>query len=259
MEFCLITGASKGIGYAMSSICAQENLNLILVARSREMLLEQANKLRETYGIQVEVYVCDLSQAPQVQELLLWIKEKGLYISRLVNNAGLGTCGSFVETEHQRIRTQMLVNMEALTLLIHGILPDMLSRNQGKILNIASTAAFQPGPYMSVYFATKSFVLSLSEGLRYELRDSGITVTTHCPGPTESAFAQEAGNDKTMLFSRGAVATSHDVALHAFRSMEKGKSIAVHGWSNWLGTILVPWVPRWITLRMAAMLNSPKK
>ena len=259
MEFCLITGASKGIGYAMAEICAQKGHNLILVARSTDLLDKQANKLQEKYKIIAHPYGCDLGVHDEIQKLLNWIKSENLTISRLINNAGLGTCGPFVETEYSRIRTQMLVNMNALTALIHGLLPQMLPQGRGKILNIASTAAFQPGPFMSVYFATKAYVLSLSEGLRYELSGTGVTVTTHCPGPTESAFAAQAGNDKTMLFSRGAVATSHEVALDAYNAMEKGKSIAVHGFTNWIGTIFVPYVPRWFTLKVAAMLNSPGK
>ena len=119
--------------------------------------------------------------------------------------------------------------MEALTALTHGLLPNMIAKGEGRIINIASTAAFQPGPFMSVYFATKAYVLSLSEGLRHELAGTGVTVTTHCPGPTESAFAAEAGNDKTMLFKRGAVATSHEVALDTYHAMEKGKGLLYMG------------------------------
>ena len=255
----MITGASKGIGYAMADICAQKGHHLILVARSKELLEKQAGELQEKYGVTVHVYVCDLAVHDEVQGLLSWIKSKDIFVSRLINNAGLGTCGPFVETNYARIRNQMLVNMEALTALIHGVLPAMIDRGEGRILNIASTAAFQPGPFMSVYFASKAYVLSLSEGLRHELAGTGITVTTHCPGPTESAFAAQAGNDKTMLFKRGAVATSHEVALDAYQAMEKRRSIAVHGFTNWLGTIFVPFVPRWITLRLAAKLNSPVK
>ena len=257
MKFCLITGASKGIGYAMAEICAQKRHSLILVARSKEILEKQAVDLRAKYNVTVHVYVCDLAVHEEVQGLLSWIASQEIFVSRLVNNAGLGTCGPFVEEEYSRIRTQLLVNMEALTALTHGLLPNMIAKGEGRILNIASTAAFQPGPFMSVYFATKAYVLSLSEGLRHELAGTGVTVTTHCPGPTESAFAAEAGNDKTMLFKRGAVATSHEVALDAYHAMEKGKGIAVHGFTNWLGTILVPFVPRWITQRLAAKLNSP--
>lgn len=257
MKFCLITGASKGIGYAMAEICAQKGHSLILVARSKEILEKQAVDLRAKYNVTVHVYVCDLAVHEEVQGLLSWIASQEIFVSRLVNNAGLGTCGPFVKEEYSRIRTQMLVNMEALTALTHGLLSNMIAKGEGRILNIASTAAFQPGPFMSVYFATKAYVLSLSEGLRHELAGTGVTVTTHCPGPTESAFAAEAGNDKTMLFKRGAVATSNEVALDAYHAMEKGKGIAVHGFTNWLGTILVPFVPRWITQRLAAKLNSP--
>ena len=259
MDFCLITGASKGIGFAMAEICAQKGHDLIVVARSKKLLEQHAAILREKYQVKVHVFACDLGVHEEVQDLLSWMSKEGFMVSRLINNAGLGTCGPFAETEYNRIRTQILVNMEALTALIHGVLPKMISKGEGKILNIASTAAFQPGPFMSVYFATKAYVLSLSEGLRHELAGTGVTVTTHCPGPTESAFAAEAGNDKTMLFKRGAVATSHEVAFDAYKAMEKGRSIAVHGFTNWLGTVFVPFVPRWITLRLAAMLNSPEK
>jgi short-subunit dehydrogenase len=258
MNYCVITGASKGIGEAMAQICASKGRNLILVARSKDMLEKQAIFLEEKYKVSVEVFSCDLGIEESILNLYTFTEGKGIDVSCLINNAGLGSCGAFVETDLARLRLQMRVNMEALTGLIHMYLPKMIEKKEGQILNIASTAAFQPGPYMSVYFATKAYVLSLSEGIRHEIRGTGVSITTHCPGPTASAFAEDAGNDKTMLFSMGAVATSREVAEHAYRAMERGKPVAVHGWSNWLGTILVPFVPRWCTQRLAAFLNLPR-
>ena len=148
--------------------------------------------------------------------------------------------------------------MEALTMLTHRYVPEMLKQKNGKILNIASTAAFQPGPYMSVYFATKAYVLSFSQALRYEIQGTGVTVTVHCPGPTESAFAADAGNDKTMLFAASKVATSHNVALHAYQSMQKGRNVVIHGYLNRIAAAFVPIVPGWLTNRLAAYLNTPR-
>lgn len=258
MNYCLITGASKGIGASLAHICAQHKHNLVLVARSADLLQKQAQELQEKYPIQVEVIACDLALQEAPHQIVETLQQKGIRISLLINNAGLGTCGPFVEATSEKIAQQIQVNMHALTMLTHLLLPHMIADGAGRILNIASTAAFQPGPYMSVYFATKAYVLSFSEGLRHELRGTGVTITTHCPGPTESAFAAEAGNDKTMLFAMGTVASSEAVAQHAYSAMMRGKAIAVQGWSNKIGALLVPFVPRWLTQRVATFLNTPR-
>lgn len=258
MNYCLITGASKGIGAALAQICAKEKNNLVLIARSAELLNQQAKEIQSTYQVNVETIACDLANPETPHYIVGIIKEKGIRISTLINNAGLGTCGPFVGTSSEKIVQQIQVNMQALTLLTHLLLPDMIRQGHGRILNIASTAAFQPGPYMAVYFGTKAYVLSFSEGLRHELRGTGVTITTHCPGPTDSAFAAEAGNDKTMLFAMGTIASSEAVALHAYTSMIRGKAIAVQGWSNKMTVFLVPFLPRWLTQRIATFLNTPR-
>ena len=258
MGYFLITGASKGIGESMAKICAQKGHNLVLVARSEKLLSDLAAQLQTTYGVSVEVFSCDLSTAESIDNLYAFTESKNIVVEALINNAGLGSCGAFVTLDRKRLQKEIRVNMEALTLLTHLYLPSMLKNKQGQILNIASTAAFQPGPYMSVYFATKAFVLSFSQALRHELRDTSITVTVHCPGPTESAFAADAGNDKTMLFASGNVASSTEVAQQAYQAMRRGQNVVVHGVLNRIAAQLAPIVPTWITNRIATYLNSPR-
>ena len=253
----LITGASKGIGAALAEVCAQKGHDVLLVARSASLLQEKAQDLQQKYGVHVYEYAVDLCDVTEIEKLYTYTQQQGWDIDILINNAGVGACDAFADIAIERHHMQIQLNITALTLLTHRFLAGMIAKDKGKILNIASTAAFQPGPYMSVYFASKAYVLSFSQALRYELRNRNISVTTHCPGPTESAFAAEAGNDKTMLFKQGAVASAQEVAEDAYRAMMKGKGVAVHGWTNKLGALLAPYVPYWITNRAAAYLNTP--
>ena len=254
----LITGASKGIGEALAIVCAQQGHDLLLIARSTTLLKEQAQSIQKQYNVKVHPLSVDLCKAEAIQIIEEYVHKHTLEIDILINNAGMGACGDFVSIEAEQHQKQVLLNISALTLLTHSCLQGMSKRKRGKILNIASTAAFQPGPYMAVYFATKAYVLSFSQALRHELRGTGITVTTHCPGPTESAFAAQAGNDKTMLFKQGKVATSQEVAEHAYHVMMRGTGVAVHGWMNRFGALLAPHVPYWLTNRLATYLNTPR-
>ena len=254
----LITGASKGIGASLATICAQHGHSLLLIARSANLLERQAQLLRESYKVEVHTLSVDLCNGDALSKISHYAQHHELEIDMLINNAGVGACGDFIDIEAQQHQQQLTLNISALTMLTHHFLKGMRERNRGCVLNIASTAAFQPGPYMAVYFATKAYVLSFSQALRHELRNTKVTVTTHCPGPTESAFAAQAGNDKTMLFKQGKVATAHEVALHAYRAMIAGKGVAVHGFMNRLGAFLAPHVPYWLTNHLATYLNTPR-
>ncbi len=184
----LITGASSGIGYELSKLFAQDSYDLVLIARSENKLQDLAAKLQNEFGSQVKVIVQDLGINFAPKTIFSQLQEENITIDVLVNNAGFATYGLFTETDLQAELEMMQVNMVALTHLTKLFLPGMVQRRQGKILNIASTAAFQPGPLMAVYYATKAYVLSFSEAIANELIGTGVTVTVLCPGQQNQVF-----------------------------------------------------------------------
>ena len=256
-ETALITGASKGIGRALAVCCAASGQDVVLVARSGDALRDLALELAQQYGVAAHVLVQDLCERDAVSSLVSILLERDIAVDILINNAGFGDNGAFAARPRARQLGQIDLNIRALTELSHALLPAMLQRGHGRILNIASTAAFQPGPHMAVYYATKAYVLSFSEALSEELRGTGVTVTAHCPGATESAFSQESGNDKSLLFQKGHVASARDVAEHAHRAMMRGDAVAVHGALNWVGSFAVRFSPRWMVRALAARINLP--
>lgn len=251
----LITGASAGLGADFARLFAADKHDVILVARRRERLEQLAAELTEQYGVRCTVEAVDLSDRAARDALLERLREEE--IDYLVNNAGYGSNGKFWELPLDGELGQVEVNIEALVHLTHALLPAMLARNAGRILNIASTAAFQPGPYMSVYYATKAFVLSFTEALAHELRQArtNVTVTAHCPGPTATEFGAVAGNDKSNLFKKASIATSEDVARHGYRAMHAGKQVAIYGAMNTMTAWSTKLVPRGIAAGIAGSLN----
>lgn len=199
----------------------------------------------------------DLSRPGAAERLFTAVKQKGLAISALVNNAGFGSTGAFLDLPVEKEVEMVELNCTALLELCHRFGRDMRERKQGRILNIASTAAFQPGPFMSTYYATKAFVVSFSEGLAHELKGTGVTVTCYCPGATATEFAGRAGNDKSRLFQRPGIAKADDVAADAYEAMMQGDVLAVHGWLNWVAMQSVRFSPRAVVRTLAAALNSP--
>jgi len=189
----LITGASSGIGLEMAKVFAQQKYDLILVARDLERLNALSKQLCSDYDVKVAVYSKDLARPEAAYELYSEIKDAGLTVDVLVNNAGVGLCGCFSELDERRLMEIVNLNIVTLTLLSKYFIRDMISMKSGKILNVASTGSFMAGPYISVYYASKAYVLSLSEAIRYETRNSGITVTALCPGATRTRFADRAG------------------------------------------------------------------
>ena len=231
-RWALVTGASKGIGESISIDLASRGWNLYLVARSELLLLELQEKLTHEYNVKVAVRPCDLTVRKNRNELIEWVCTQES-ISVLVNNAGFGSTGAFETLSIEREIQQIELNIVALVELTHRLLPMIKSQSNGYILNIASTAGFQPGPFMAVYYATKAFVLHFSEALSVELRDSNVSVTAHCPGATESEFANVAGNDKTVLFSKmNHVMSREVVAKHAVNAMFNRKVVAIAGFRN---------------------------
>ncbi len=239
----LITGASGGIGYEIAKLFAKNGHDLILVARSADKLLTIANDFREKYSIKVAAFAKDLSNTEEVISLVEIIKKENVFIDYLVNNAGIGLYGAFENTNWEEDEKMMLLNMNTLTYLCKAFIPDMKKEGRGHVLNIASTAAFQPGPNMAVYFATKAYVLLFSEAINEELKGTGVSVTTVCPGATESGFQKQANMDNTALFNKK-IPTSAEVAEFAFLAMMQRKSVAIHGFKNKLLIFAARFAPR---------------
>ncbi len=244
----LITGASSGIGLELADLMAAEGFDLVLTARRKDRLLELKEKLTDRYGISVSVIPADLSAPGAVQELLDEMSRQDLQVDVLINNAGFGVSGFFLESDWERESAMMEVNMSALTHLTKKLLPPMVKNGYGRILNVASTAAFQPGPGMAVYFATKTYVLHLSEALAHELRNTGVTVTALCPGATQSEFLDVAGLEHSRMVRSRKLPSAAAVARFGYRAMMKGRRVAIHGLLNRFMAFSVRITPRkWVT------------
>ncbi|WP_163990156.1 SDR family NAD(P)-dependent oxidoreductase [Pyxidicoccus caerfyrddinensis] len=255
-KVALITGASAGLGEQFAQCFARDGHDVILVARGAARLEALAAKLEKEHGGKAHVLPADLGQPDAPEKLFEAVRAKGLTVDFLVNNAGFGSAGPFLEQDLAREAEMVQVNCTALLKLTHLFARPMRERGAGRILNIASTAGFQPGPYMATYYATKAFVMSLSEALAFELKGTGVTVTCHCPGATQTEFAQRAGNDKSRLFQRSGVAKAPDVAAHAYAAMMRGRVLSVHGALNSLGAFMVRFSPRFAVRSVAANLNQ---
>lgn len=254
-QTALITGASMGLGRDYARLAAARGMRLVLVARSREKLEELATELAAAHGIEAHVVAVDLDRREAANEIAAAVDALGLEVDVLINNAGFGTTGAFVDAVAERELSMIHVNIEALVALTHRFARGMVARGRGRILLVASTAGFQPAPGMAVYCATKAFVVSFGEALAYELAGTGVTVTTHCPGATATEFAKTAGNADTPLFQSSAlVASSRSCAEHGFAAMERGKRLSVHGLPNWLSTVFVGYLPRALVLWVAAAM-----
>lgn len=252
----LITGASVGLGEHFATRFARDGFDLVLVARNAARLEAVAERLR-LHKVKVTVMPADLSDPAAPQALFDATIAQGLEVECLVNNAGFGTNGAFLDLELDLEAEMVEVNCTALLRLTHLFARPMRQRKSGKILNIASTAGFQPGPFMATYYATKAFVLSFTEALAYELQGTGVTATCSCPGATDTEFSKRAGSDKSLLFKRAAVAKPEDVVHQAYEAMMAGEVVAVHGFLNWLGAEAVRLSPRALVRAMTASLNQP--
>ena len=241
----LITGASGGIGLELATVCAEHGMELVLVARNREGMEIIARNLKEKYNVNAFIIDQDLSKTGGAAKVADIIHEKGIEIDVLINNAGFGQSGAFSNSDLKRTQEMMQVNMVTLTQLTRLLLPAMVRRGKGRILNVASTAAFLPGPFMAVYYATKAYVLSFSEALADELRKTGVTVTALCPGPTQTRFSAEAKMQDSRLFNR--TLSAREVAEAGYSGMMKGKPVVVVGARN----KAVAWAPRFVPRRVA--------
>jgi short-subunit dehydrogenase len=253
----LVTGASSGIGYELTRRLAREGWDLVLVARSVDRLEEIAAPLRREEGLTVTVIRKDLAQPGAADEVFDALRARSIDVRVLVNGAGFGLLGPFAETDPIADREMMQLNMVALTELTRRAVREMLPRRDGRILNVASTAAFQPGPRMAVYYATKAYVLSFSEAIASELAGSGVTVSTLCPGPTRTAFAARAQMEGTNLFRSG-VMDAAAVAEAGYRGLMNGERVIVPGLRNKLLAASVPLGPRKLVTAIVGWLNQDR-
>ena len=253
----LITGSSSGIGYELAKVHAKNGDNLVLVALDKVKLEELKKGLEEKFKIKVYTIEKDLTLPDAIDEVYNELKLKTISINYLINNAGFGDFGLFAESAWTKQEKMINLNIMALTHLTRLFLPDMIKQGGGKIMNVASTAAFQPGPTMSVYFATKAFVLSFSEAICEEVRDKGITVTSLCPGSTETGFHAVVMGDEKLLKERKKSSPA-EVAEFGYRAMMKGKTVAIHGFKNTIMAASARFFPRALVVKVTRKIQENK-
>lgn len=251
MDRIIITGASAGIGTAFAHQLANKGHGLILVARRKDRLEGLAHSLKQDHGIEADVITCDLSAPEGPSHVLEQVEAQGWSISGLINNAGFGQRGAFAEAPVQRQLDMIQVNIASLISLTHKMLPKLSGKKEAFIINVASTAAFQAGPGMATYFATKAFVLSFSEALREEVAPRKITVSALCPGATDSEFATIADMADTMVFKSGTM-TSDAVARYALDN--RHKAIVIPGMMNKITVWSTKFFPRSVARKTAGWL-----
>ena len=251
----LITGGSSGIGRELARLFAADGMPLVLVARGASELARTADELRRAHQAEVTTIPADLSVPAEIERLVERLGAGGVEVEILVNNAGFGGGGPFARSRLADDLGMIAVNVAAVTHLTRLLLPGMLERGHGRILNVGSTAGFQPGPYMAVYYATKAYLLSFSEALAEELAGTGVTVTTLCPGPTETGFAKRAGILTTRLFRRAALMSAAAVARAGHAGVLRGDRLVVPGLANKAVSQAGRVVPRRLLARVAAKLN----
>lgn len=253
-KWALITGASQGIGHEFARLFAADGYDLVVVARDKTRLEQVAEELRAKHSGKVKLMVKDLGEIAAAQEIFDELQREGIFVSALVNNAGFGFQGAFAELDLPGHRYLMHVNMTALVELTHLFLKPMLERREGRILNVASTAAFLPGPYMNLYYASKAFVYSFSCALSEELKGSGVTATVLCPGLTKSQFHQRASLKRA---ANGWFMMEADVvAKIGYRAMMRGKPAVVAGWFNKIGVTGSKALPTRLMARIAGAVNK---
>ncbi len=251
MNYTLITGASKGIGKAFAYECANRGLNLILVARSQHLLEEIAGELSKK-GVKVHTHTADLLDHAVHKKIFSWIRENGWNVNMLINNAGMGYFGQFDKKPLEKHLEVMHLNMDSMIKMAHEFLNSTDSNQKRYLLNTASTGAFQPTPYMAVYCATKSFMLSFSEAIRYELRSQNVNVTALCPGGTESEFFSPAGMEKVVEKNARFMMKADVVAREGLDGLLKNKSVVVPGFINKVGAFSATLLPNRLVVPSAA-------
>lgn len=255
MSYTLITGASGGIGKAFANEFARNGHNLIIAARSADKLEVLKNDLESKYGIHVEVFACDLSSESECDRLFEFTRSQNLTVENLVNNAGFGDSNAYLDAAWERQKEMVDLNILALMRLSYLYGNKMKSAHHGRILNLSSVAAFSAGPYMSVYYASKAFVLSLSEAMYDELKSYGVSVTTLCPSPTSTGFEKNAGMKGAKMFTAFGAETPDTVAKYGYKAMMNGKAVAYHGKVTHGYNIVTRITPRSFSRKLAKLLD----
>jgi hypothetical protein len=258
-QTALITGASGGIGYELAKLFAKDHYNLVLVARSGEKLNQLASELQTQHGIRVTVVPVDLAEPATPRFLFDQLRRERVDVDILVNNAGFGVFGEFSQMSEAEVLDQIQLNITALTRLTKLFLAPMLERGAGRIMNVASTAAFQPGPLMAVYYATKAYVLSFSEALANELRGSGVTVCCFCPGATHTGFAKRAGLEGSRLFKQIGATNVEAVARDGYRGLMSSRTLVISGMHNRLVAESVRFAPRKLVTALSRWIMEKAK
>jgi uncharacterized protein len=251
----LITGASGGIGQALASHFAADGYHVVLAARSVGKLEATAADLAKRHGVRTTVIGADLEATNGAEALHAAVRAHGIRIDALVNNAGYGLFGEFADTKLEAELAMMQLNMTSLVTLSKLFLPDLIER-RGQLLNVASTAAFQPGPYMAVYYATKSFVLSFSEAIAQELGNK-VQVMALCPGPTASGFQDKAAMNHSALVKGKKLPTAQEVAASAYAALQSGSRVYVPGVMNWLMAQSIRFTPRRVVTWLVSTMSKP--
>lgn len=259
MATAVVTGASSGIGYEFARLLAREKYDVVLVARNLDRLNDIRQEVQTRHGVRALVVPADLTREDAAPGICQEIRSAGLQVDMLINNAGFGYCGPYTEQSWENEQHILQVNLMSLAHLTRLILPDMIARKKGYICNVASTAAFFPGPFMAVYYATKAYVVSYSRALRNELRGSGVCVSALCPGPTATNFQTVANVQDTRLFQLGNMATAADVAEYGYRCLLKNKAVAIPGWSNRFLVFTSRFLPRETVTGMVRWVQETKK
>jgi uncharacterized protein len=256
MATALVTGASNGIGLELAKIHASKGDNLVLVARNLEKLNEIKAELEKKFNIKVYNIGKDLSKPNAALEVYDETNQQKIQIDYLINNAGFGDFGMFVESDWHKELQMINLNITTLTQFTKLYVQDMVKRGNGKIMNVASTAAFQSGPTMAVYYATKAYVLSFSEAVDNEVSDKGVTVTTLCPGATESGFQTAAAMEESALVKGKKLPSAKEVAEYGYTSMMNGKTVAIHGMMNYIMANSVRFTPRALVVKLTRKLQD---
>ena len=256
-QTALVTGASAGIGVDLAECFAKDGYDVILAARSQSALREVAERLAKTYQITATAIAADLGVIGGGKQLAEEIKKRGLSVDVVVNNAGYGQAGAFNGSDAAVQLGMIDLNDRALVELTHIYWPTMLANRRGGVLNVASTAAFQPGPLMAIYYASKAFVLSFSEALWEEARDTGVKVSCLCPGPTVSKFRERAGTGATRISRMGTPMPSMSVARMGYAAWQNNERVKITGLRNRVVATLAPFLPRATLLGLVRKMQSP--
>lgn len=256
-NIALITGASKGIGRALAIEFAKRGFSLILIAQNTAELESLQKEVRQHYQCNSKTFSIDLAHPDSVDQIVHYFAEEMPEVTVLINDAGLGFANPLTNMTAEQVLRQVRVNIEALTKLTHRVLPFMVARKRGRILNVASTAAFSPGPFMSIYFASKAYVLSFSEAIREEYRKQGVMISVLCPGVTRTAFHARAGMMQSWTMKLLTVMTPEKVAKIGCKGVLKGKRVIIPGIMNKVNAFLMALLPSRVIVIFTGFLNKP--